>query len=161
MECMTDSKISPVSAFLTDVIYKSVVLLDNSKRQLTNKSAISAAEKPTVKTLIKYLKSTFLIASIAAGLMIGSTQQCKAAYYNNYYSDYVYYLSLYNSTHVAQYYYDAVAFYYYYTAGYYGDYYGFYADRVGYKSTTYRGSTTYAGYYYNLYAYYGDYYVRL
>src|ERR1700730_15225149 len=117
--------------------------------QLTNKSIIFSKEKPTVKTLMKRLKSTFLIASIATGLMIGSTQQCKAAYYNNYYSDYVYYLGLYNSTHVAQYYYESVAFYYYYTAGYYGDYYGFYADRFGYKSTNYNRSITYAGYYYN------------
>jgi hypothetical protein len=114
-----------------------------------------------MKTLMKHVKSTLLVASIATGLMIGSTQQCKAAYYNNYYSNYVYYLSLYSSTHVVEYYYVALAYYYYFAAGYNGDYYGFYSDRLGYKSTNYRGSITYAGYYYNLYAYYGDYYLRL
>jgi hypothetical protein len=114
-----------------------------------------------MKTFIKHVKSAFLIAFIATGLMFGSTQQCKAAYYNNYYSSYVYYISLYNSTHVAQYYYDALAYYYYYAAGLNGDYYGYYSDPLGYKSTNYRGSITYAGYYYNLYAYYGDYYARL
>jgi hypothetical protein len=110
---------------------------------------------------MKQIKSTFLIAAIAAGLMFGSAQSCKAAYYNNYYSAYVYYLNAYNSTHVVQYYYAAVAYYYYYVAGFDGDYYGFYADPVGFKSTNYRGSITYAGYYYNLFAYYGDYYIRL
>ena len=113
-----------------------------------------------MKTLNKQTKATFLVAFIAAGLMFGSTQQCKAAYYNNYYSYYTYYLGLYNSTQIAQYYYDAVAFYYYYLGGYYDDYYGYYADPVGYKSTNYRGRETYALYYHNLYSYYGDYYLR-
>lgn len=62
---------------------------------------------------------------------------------------------------VSQYYYDALAYYYYYLAGYDGDYYGYYYDSVGDKSTNYRGGNTNALYYYNLYAYYGDYYLRL
>jgi hypothetical protein len=110
---------------------------------------------------LRKIKASFLIMCIALGVMIGSTQESKAAYYNNYNSLYVYYLNLYHSTGVPQYYYDAVAFYYYYLAGLYGDYYGYYYDSVGYKSTNYRGSTTYAGYYYDVYASYGDYYIRL
>ena len=113
-----------------------------------------------MKTLIKQIKASFLIVAIAAAVMIGSTQQSRAAYYPIYYNDYVYYLNLYYSTGVGQYYWDAIGYYYYYLAGYYGDYYGYYYDPFGYKSTNYSGSTTYEGYYYNLYAYYGDYYVR-
>lgn len=114
-----------------------------------------------MKTVIRQMQATFLIAIIAAGLIFGSTQQSKAAYYPNYYNYYTYYLSLYNSTGVTQYYYDAIAYYYYYLGGYYGDYYGYYYDSVGYKSTQYRGGNTYAIYYHNLYSYYGDYYLRI
>ena len=92
--------------------------------------------------------------------MFGTTQQSKAAFYDNYYSYYQYYHNLYLRTGVAQYYWDALGFYYSYLAGYYGDHDGFYYDAVGYKSINYRGSTTYAVYYYNTYAFYGDYYIR-
>ena len=114
-----------------------------------------------MKILSKKLKTAVLVLAIALGVMFGTTQQSKAAFYNNYYTLYSIYLSYYYSTGIAQYYWDAYAFYYYYLAGYYGDYFGYYADPFADKSTNYRGSTTYAGYYYNTYAYYGDYYARL
>ena len=114
-----------------------------------------------VKMLIKQIKSIYLMAALVAGLMVGSTQQSRAAFYDNYYSLYVIYLNAYNSTGVLQYYYNAIAFYYYYIAGYSGDYYGYYYDPTGFKSTIYRGSTTFAGYYYDHFAFYGDYYIRL
>jgi hypothetical protein len=120
-----------------------------------------AKEMTIVKTVIKQIKSKFLIASVAAVFMFGSAQQTKAAFYPTYYSYYAYYLSIYQSTGIAQYYYDAVAYYYYYLAGYYGDYASFYYDSFGYKSTTYRGGNSNAGYYYNYYAYYGDYFAHL
>jgi hypothetical protein len=113
-----------------------------------------------MKTLLKNLKSLVLVTGIALGVMFGTTQQSKAALYDNYYTLYSTYVSYFHSTGYAQYYWDAVAFYYYYLAGYYGDYYGYYADRFGYKSTNYAGSI-YAAYYYNTFAYYGDYYSRL
>jgi hypothetical protein len=108
----------------------------------------------------KKLKTAILTSGIALGVMFGSTQQSKAAFYDNYYTLYSTYLSYYQRTGIAQYYWDAVAFHYYYLAGYYGDYFGRYYDRFGFKSTNYAGST-YAAYYYNTYAYYGDYYWRL
>ena len=117
--------------------------------------------------LIRKFKAAILVVGIAFCVMLGTTQQSTAAkhstpaFYNKYYSTYLYYSNLYSRTRVAQYYYAAQAFLYYYDAGYWGDYNGYYSDPVGYKSTTYRGSTTYAGYYYDLYATYGDYYIRL
>jgi len=113
-----------------------------------------------VNTLIRKFKIAILVVGIAFSVMFGTTQQSKAAFYNNYYSICQYYLNLYGHTGVAQYYYDAIAFLYYYYAGYYGDYYGYYYDSVGYKSINYRGSITYAEYYYNYYAYLGDYVLR-
>jgi hypothetical protein len=109
---------------------------------------------------LRKIKAACLIMCIALGVMIASTQESKAAYYNYYYSDYLYYLNLYRTYGVAQYYWDAIGFYYYYLAGYYGDYYGYYYDAVYYKSTNYRGSNSNALYYYNLYAADGDYYIR-
>jgi hypothetical protein len=114
-----------------------------------------------VKRLIKQIKAPFLIAAIVVGVTFGSTQQSKAAFYDNYYTNYVYYINLYNSTGIAQYYYDGIGFYYYYLAGYNGDYFGYFYDSPGAKSTYYRGSTTNAIYQYNYYAYFGDYYIRL
>ena len=109
-----------------------------------------------MKTLINKIKATSLIAIIAVGLLIGGTQQCKAAYYDNYHSDYVFYWNLYISTHNVAYYWDALAYLYYYYAGYYGDYYGYEYDPYGFKSTAYRASTPYEEYYYNYFATIGD-----
>jgi len=92
--------------------------------------------------------------------MFGTTQQSKAALYDNYHTLYSTYLSYYYSTGIGQYYWDAIAFYYYYLAGYYADYSGYYSDRFAYKSTQYAGST-WAAYYYNTYTAWGDYYARL
>jgi hypothetical protein len=114
-----------------------------------------------VKTLTKQFKAAFLILGIASGVLMGTVQQSKAAYYDNYYTYYNYYLSLYDQTGTVQYYYDAVGYYYYYLAGLYGDYYGYYDDGIGEKSPYYRGSATYAEINYNYYAQYGDYYIRL
>jgi hypothetical protein len=114
-----------------------------------------------MNSLTKKIKAAVLMVGIAFCVMFGSVQKSNAAFYNNYYSLYTYYSNLYRTTGVAQYHWHAVAFYYYYLAGYNGDSYGYYYDGFGFKSTNYRGSTTYAGYYYNTYAYYGDYYARL
>ena len=113
-----------------------------------------------MKTLMKQIKTTFIITAIALGLMVSSTQQCRAAYYDEYYSWYVYYLNLYVSTAFVPYYYDSLAYYYYYLAGLNGDYAGFNYDVFGYKSTQYRGGNSNAGYYYNSYAYSGDYWAH-
>jgi hypothetical protein len=113
-----------------------------------------------MKILSKKLKIAVLVLGVALGVMFGTTQQSKAAFYNNYYTLSSNYLSYYQSTGIAQYYWDAYAYYYYYLAGYYGDYFGYYSDSFGYKSTNYAGST-YAAYYYGTYTYYGDYYSRL
>lgn len=114
-----------------------------------------------MNTLIKKLKAIILAVGIAFCVMFGTTQQSKAAFYNNYYSLYLTYYHYYLTYHVAQYYYDAIGFLYYYYAGYYGDYYGYYADPIEFKSTVYRTSEPNAAYYYNAYAYDGDYYFRL
>jgi len=132
-----------------------------------DKNPKSTNQRQTVNILIRKFRAAILVVGIAFCVMFGTTQQStaakhsKAAFYNNYLSLYQRYLNLYRSTGVAQYYYDAQAFLYYYDAGYYGDYNGYYSDPVGYKSTTYRGSDTYADIYYNTLAYYGDYYLRL
>ena len=112
-----------------------------------------------MKTLVKEIKVTVLIAAIAVGLL-GSTQQCRAAYFPNYYYSYQTYLGYYNSTGNRQYLRWAVGFLYYYYAGYYGDYYGYNSDNYGYKSTNFNGSNTYCLANYNYYAYLGDYYAR-
>ena len=122
---------------------------------------ISTAAHGRFCKALRRIKSALLVTCVALTVMVGGTQRANAAYYDNYYSIYQYYLNLYSFTGVPQYYYDAVGFYYYYLAGHYGDYYGYYSDPVAYKSTEYRGSITYAGYYYDLYAYYGDLYIRL
>lgn len=109
----------------------------------------------------KKFKTTILTLGIALGVMFGATQQSKAAFYNKYFTAYQVYTNLYQRTRIAQFYYDARAFLYYYYAGYFGDFAGYHYDPVGFKSTTYRGSTTYAGNYYDTYAYYGDYFIRL
>ena len=113
-----------------------------------------------MKILSKKLKTAVLVLAIALGVMFGTTQQSKAAFYNNYLTQHSIALSYYYSTGNVQYYWGSRAYYYYYLAGYYGDYYGYYSDRFGYKSTNYAGST-YAAYYYGNYTYYGDYYARL
>jgi hypothetical protein len=132
----------------------------HSMRQKHKKGILTAAHGPFFKALRK-IKSVMLVTFLALTVMIASTQRSNAAYYSNYYSQYQFYYNLYLRTGVPQYYYNAVGFYYYYLAGHYGDYYGYNSDPVGYKSTNYRGSTTFAGYYYNLYASYGDYYIHL
>ena len=110
--------------------------------------------------LRKRAKATFLIAGIALSLMFGSVQQTQAAYYNNYYSWYTYYLNLYRSTGNTGYLYGlAYPAYYYYLGGLYGDYTGVNYDRWGSKSMVYV-NFTYAGYYYNYYDYDGDFYYR-
>jgi hypothetical protein len=113
-----------------------------------------------MKALIKRIKEKILLAAIVCGLAFSGTQQCNAAYYDNYYQSYLYWLSAYNNTGYATYYWWSVAFYYYYLGGLYGDYFGYYYDSFGFKSTNYRRSITNAEYYYNLYASYGDYYAR-
>ena len=81
-------------------------------------------------------------------------------YYNNYYASYQYYYNAYVNTHVAQYYYDALAYYYYYLAGLNSDYYGYTGDVYGYKSVTYKRSTTYGVGFQNFYSAYGDYWAH-
>jgi hypothetical protein len=110
-------------------------------------------------------KAAVLALAIALGVMF-STTQSKAAFYNSYYSSYIYYHNLYLSTGVARYYYVAEGFYYYYLSGYYGDYYGYNVDPLYFKSDKhlnpgYYSSFTYHDYYYNYLAYIGDYYIRL
>ena len=116
-----------------------------------------------MNTHIRKFRAAILLFGIAFCVMFGSMQHSKAAgaFYRNYYSLYQHYLHLYQSTGVAQYYYDALAFLYYYDAGYYADYYGYHDDPVGFKSEYYRGSTTYAAYYYETFTADGDYYARL
>jgi hypothetical protein len=46
-----------------------------------------------MKTLLKNLKSLVLATGIALSVMFGSTQQSKAAFYDNYYTLYSNYLS--------------------------------------------------------------------
>jgi hypothetical protein len=41
-----------------------------------------------MKTLIKHIGATLLVVGITLGAMFASTQQSKAAYYDNYYSYY-------------------------------------------------------------------------
>ena len=92
-----------------------------------------------MKTLIKQVGKSFLILAVALAVMIGSTERSSAAYYNYYYSDYLYYLSVYHATGALIYYDAAIAFYYYYLAGFEGDYTGYFDDAYGFKSTNYRG----------------------
>jgi hypothetical protein len=106
------------------------------------------------------IKAALFTMCIALGVLIASTQETKAAYYDNYNTNYQVYINLYNSTKAVQFYYLAIGYYYYYLAGHQSDYYGYYSDPVYFKSTNYRGSNTYALYYYNLYAYQGDSWIR-
>lgn len=108
----------------------------------------------------KKFKVTLLALAIALGVMFGTTQQSKAAFYDNYYNYFLHYMNLYHSTGVAQYYWDAIALYDYYLAGYYSDFFGFRYDEFRYKSTEYKGSTTYASYYYDKYTHIGDWEAR-
>jgi hypothetical protein len=112
-----------------------------------------------MKILSKKLKTAVLVSSVALGMMFGTTQQSKAAFYDNYLTSFSNYLNLYQRTGITQFYWDAIAFHYYYLAGHFGDLYGYRADPFGFKSTTYAGST-WAAYYYNTFAYYGDYFAR-
>jgi hypothetical protein len=119
-----------------------------------------------VRILIKQIKATFLITAIAVVLMIGITQQSKAAYYDNYYSYYQSYINSYNLTGNAYYYYTGYAFYYYYLSGLYGDSYAFQYDPFGnysdrHVNPTYYSSFTYHDNYYNYYASIGDAYYRV
>lgn len=129
----------------------------NTNKQCLN---LKPEQSKVQNILLKQIKATLLIALLTAGLMLGSAQQCKAAYYPTYYSYYAYYYNLYSGSHVAQYYYDAIAYYYYYLGGLYSDYYGYNADSYGDKSTNYKGSTTYGCGYQNYYCAYGDYYAH-
>jgi hypothetical protein len=109
------------------------------------------------------IKAAFLIVCIALAVMFGSTQQSKAAYYDNYYSNYVSYINAYNSTGYSPYLYIASAYYYYYLSGYYGDYYGYYSDSFAFKSdqhinASYLSPSTSHDINYNYYAYIGDWY---
>ena len=113
-----------------------------------------------MKILSKKLKTAVLVLGVALGMMFGTTQQSKAAFYNNYLTQRSIALSYYYSTGNVQYLWGARAYYYYYLAGYYADYSGYYSDRFAYKSTQYAGST-WAAYYYNTYTAWGDYYARL
>jgi hypothetical protein len=112
-----------------------------------------------MKILSKKLKTAVLVLGIALGVMFGTTQQSKAAFYNNYLTQRSIALSYYYSTGNVQYLWGARAYYYYYLAGYYADRFGYYADRFGFKSTNYAG-WTYAAYYYDTFASYGDYFAR-
>jgi hypothetical protein len=120
-----------------------------------------------MRTLKKQIKASFLVMGIALGVIFGSTQNSKAAFYDLLYSNwYVPYLSAYHSTGNLFYYYTAQAFYYYYLAGYYGDYYSYNYDPLGdysdkHLNSAYYSSLTYRDYYSNIYGYYGDYYYRL
>ena len=105
-----------------------------------------------MKILSKKLKTAVLVTGIALGVMFGTTQQSKAAFYNNYLTQHSIALSYYYITGNVQYLWGARAYYCYYLAGYY-------ADRFGFKSTNYAG-WTYAAYYYNTFASYGDYFAR-
>ena len=133
----------------------------NALEETEHTKRISTAGHNRFYKALRRTKSALLLTCLALTIMIASTQRSNAAFYDNYASLYQYYYNLYLRTAVPQYYYDAIGFLYYYYAGYYGDYYGYYADPAAYKSTYYRGSTTYAGYYYDVFAYYGDYYIRL
>jgi hypothetical protein len=116
-----------------------------------------------MNTLKKTIRRAFLAFAITLGVMVGSTQSCKADtfYYDNYWHNYQYYLGYYNGSGNSFYYYRAYAWYYYWYGCYYGDYYGYNSDSPGYKSPNYRGGTPYWCYYYDYYSYYGDYYYRL
>jgi hypothetical protein len=119
-----------------------------------------------MNTLRKKIQASFLIIGIAFGVMFGSAQQSKAAYYDNYYQYYQNNINAYNSTGNPFYYYTARAFLYYYYSGYYGDRYAFTYDPYGdysdrHMSSSYYSSYSYHDIYYNYYAWYGDYYYRL
>jgi len=118
-----------------------------------------------VNTLRK-IKAAFLIVSVALGIMFGTTQQSKAAYYDNYYSYYQAYINYYNATGNPYYYYTGLAFYYYYQSGFTGDHDAFYYDPFGnysdkHLSSSYFSSFTYHDIYYNYYAWIGDSYYRV
>jgi hypothetical protein len=105
------------------------------------------------KNMIKGAVLSFILAT---GLLIGSTDQARAAWYPDYLTSYSDYYSDYSSTGRVSYYYFASAFLYYYYAGYNGDYYGYNSDAFGAKSTPYKGSTNLWDAYYDYYAYIGD-----
>ncbi|MBV8899318.1 MAG: hypothetical protein JOY92_04305 [Verrucomicrobia bacterium] len=127
---------------------------------------------------MKTIKTALLIAAVALGTMIMSTQRADAVtyvnppntyygsnfspYYYNYYYNYVLYSNYYNyygDNYNTYYLGFALPYYYYYQAAYYGDYGGYYQDSLGHKSSYYKGSTPnwYSNYNYP-YAYLGDYY---
>ena len=117
-------------------------------------------------TLWTKIQASLLVIVAVGVLMLGSTQQCKAAYYDNYYSIYQEYLSAYDSTGNPYYYYTGYCYYYYYIAGLYADYYGYNYDPSGNKSDKhldpgYYASFSYYDIYWNYYAYIGDYYYRI
>jgi hypothetical protein len=112
-----------------------------------------------MKILSKKLKAAVLVSSVALGMMFGTTQQSKAAFYPNYLIRSSNLLNLYHLTGNIQFYWAATAYHYYYLAGYFGDLGGYRLDPFGFKSTTYGGST-WAAYYYDTFAYWGDYYAR-
>jgi hypothetical protein len=49
-----------------------------------------------MKTLMKHLGATLLVVGMTLGAMFASTQQNKAAYYNNHYSYYQTYINYYD-----------------------------------------------------------------
>ena len=97
----------------------------------------------------KKIKAAFVIVALAASVIIGSTQQCKASYYDNYYSNYQTYFSAYQSTGNPFYYYTAYAYLYYYYGGYTADYYGYNSDPYGNKSDMRINSNYYSSYNYS------------
>src|SRR6516164_9870641 len=109
---------------------------------MSNTNALGEAEQAKRNSTIAHgrfckafrrMKSALLVTCVTLTIMIASTQRSNAAYYDNYYSLYQYYLGLYYSTWFPQYYYDAIAYYFYYLAGFDGDYFGYYYDGI-YKS---------------------------
>lgn len=102
------------------------------------------------------IKGAILSPILAIGLLIGSAEQGKAAYYPGYLTTYSNFYSAYSSTGRVSYLYLASAAAYYYDASFNGDYFGYNNDSFGAKSTTFKGSTNLWDLYYDYYALYGD-----
>ena len=114
-----------------------------------------------MKLLNRKIKTTFLIAALAASVLLGTTERSKAYFYENFLSIANSYYSYYAAGYGTAYLYAYYAYYYYYLGGYYGDYGGYYLDAYGSKSYYTLGGFPQWDYLWDYYCYYGDYYARL
>ena len=126
-----------------------------------------------MNTLWRKIQASLLIIGAVGGLLLESTEQCKAVgesgftpYYDYYFSYYQLYSKAYTQSNNPYYLNLKYAYYYYYLAGYYADYYGFYNDPSGNKSDKRVNPRSYSSIsnhdtYWDNYARMGDYYYRI